>query len=111
MTKAQKLSVGILGGVGALLALTDVVFLLDGEPSNTYSSLIAGSDWTAGGIGYLGAHLLQRTKPKREGVPGWISILAGAIAIGGGKLVGGGLLGGALGFALGLLFWGNSRQT
>jgi hypothetical protein len=110
VTKPQIASLVTLGGIGLAIAVTDVWFLVDGEDQNTYSSVLRDQSWSAGGIGFLAAHLVHKSKPGKD-VSGWITGSAGILALFGSEVLGGGLFGMALGFGLGFVSWPNAGKV
>lgn len=105
-TKAQRATFwGILGAAG-VLAVWDTVLLLDDEPGNTISAVLADQSWAAGGLGYVIGHLFTRNTEK---TPVWATLAGGFFAVVGGNEIGIPLLSLFVGFAAGLCFWPSGK--
>lgn len=111
MTGPQKTSLVGLVALALAIAVTDVWFLFDDEPGNTFSSVIQGEDWLAGFLGYVVVHVVRKPGSKALGGSWWL-VGGGAVLAGvGSAALGGGIVGMALGGGLGYACWQNSGKT
>lgn len=109
MTKGKG-TIAVLGGLVLFVTATDIWFLFDEEPGTTYSSVINGFPWAAGLIGMASVHLVRRRNPPGPTNAG-ATIAAAVMAVGLSWVLGGGILGLAVGGVLGWFAWGNDRSS
>lgn len=111
LSPAQKLTLAGILALGAATTVWDLWLLFNGEPGDTISSVVRTQDWSAGAIGYIAAHLVQRTKPREYHIPGWVSLGGGFLAVFASQVYGGGIFGMILGFGLGWALWKNDGTS
>lgn len=110
MTIHQKLTLTGVLALSAAVALWDVGLLLDDTPSNTISSVLQSQGWAAGALGFVSVHIVRAPHHKAVLRGWWATAAGGIVSLGAAQAVGGGVLGLALGAAVGWLTWSNGGR-